>query len=78
MKGFRTWTQRLRTLAELLFDVEIRDVPKTPVYQEIAAQAGEMRDRGVSVAAIARHFGVDHHTVDKALRWFGQRGVPSC
>ena len=29
--------------------------------------------RGVSVAAIARHFGVDDHTVAKALRWFQQQ-----
>ena len=32
-----------------------------------------MQDRGVTVAAIARYFGVDDHTVAKALRWLEQR-----
>ena len=31
-----------------------------------------MRVQGVSVTAIARHFGVDYHTAAKALRWFGR------
>ena len=43
-----------------------------PVYRRIAFEALEMRASGVRVAAISRHFGVDHHTVDKALRWFLQ------
>ena len=29
-----------------------------------------MEDQGVTVAAIARHFGVDDHTAGKAIRWF--------
>ena len=29
-----------------------------------------MQDQGVTVAAIGRHFGVDDHTVVKAIRWF--------
>ena len=32
-----------------------------------------MRDAGASVKAIRLHFGVDHHTVEKAIRWFRQR-----
>ena len=44
-----------------------------PVYQRIAADAAGMNDQGVTVAAIGRHFGVDHHTVWKAIRWFRQR-----
>ena len=44
-----------------------------PVYQRIAAEATAMQDRGVCVAAIARHFGVDDHTAAKAIRWFRQR-----
>ena len=32
-----------------------------------------MQDRGVRVAAIARHFGVDYHTADKAIGWFRGR-----
>ena len=42
-------------------EVELRDPPTTPVYQRIAAEAAAMQDEGVRVAAIARHFGVDHH-----------------
>ena len=67
-----TRSQRLRTLAALPVEVELRDPPPTPVYQGIAAQATAMRGRGVSVTAIARHFGVDCHTAAKALRWFKQ------
>ena len=32
-----------------------------------------MRAAGVNVKAISLHFGVDHHTVVKAIRWFRQR-----
>ena len=32
-----------------------------------------MRGQGVSVPAIARHFGVDYHPAAKAVRWFQQR-----
>ena len=69
---FWTRSQRLRTLAALPLEVEFRDSPITPVYQRMAAQAAEMRVQGVSVTAIARHFGVDYHTAAKALRWFGR------
>ena len=72
----RVWwtrTQRLRTVAELPFEAEFRAVVPGPVYQRIAAAAAGMNDQGVTVAAIGRHFGVDHHTVEKAVRWFRQR-----
>ena len=65
-----TRTQRLRTLAELPFEAEFRAVVPVPVYQRIAAEAVGMQDQGVTVAAIGRHFGVDDHTVVKAIRWF--------
>ena len=41
-----------------------------PVYRRLAAEAVEIRARGVSMKAIAEHFGVDDHTVAKAVRWF--------
>ena len=65
------WTRQenIRTLALLAIWLEVRD-PLVPVYQQIAAEAGVMRARGLRVAAIARHFRVDHHTVDKAVAWF--------
>ena len=68
-----TCSQRLRTLAALAVEVELRDPPTTPVYQRIAAEATEMRAAGGTVKAIRLHFGVDHHTVEKAIRWFRQR-----
>ena len=73
--GLEWWTrtQRLRTLAELPFEAEFRAVVRVPVYQRIAAEGARMQDRGVTVAAIGRHFGVDDHTVDKAIRWFRRR-----
>ena len=70
MEGWWTRTQRLRTVAELPFEVEFRSVVPVPVYQRIAVEATEMQHRGVTVAAIARYFGVDDHTAGKALRWF--------
>ena len=48
-------------------------LPKTPIYQVIAPEAAPMQDRGARVSAISRHFGVDHYTAAKALRWFRQR-----
>ncbi len=43
------------------------------MYQRIAVEVAAMYARGVLVSAIANQFGVDHHTVDKALRWFRSR-----
>ena len=43
------------------------------MQQRIAIEAAAMYARGVRVSAIAKHFGVDHHTADKALRWFRTR-----
>ena len=67
---FWTRTQRLRTLAEVPLEVEFRVSVPIPVYQRIAAQAAEMRTRGVTFHAIAEHFGVDDHTAADAVRWF--------
>ena len=69
----RTRSQRFRTLARLGFDFDVGDPTIIPIYQVIAAEAAPMHARGVRVSAIAKHFGVDHHTVDKALRWFRSR-----
>ena len=43
------------------------------MHQRIAIEAAAMYARGVRGSAIAKHFGVDHHTADKALRWFRSR-----
>ena len=66
-------SQRLRTLAQVAAQVELRGPVKTPIFQVIAQEAAAMRDRGDHVSAIARKFGVDYHTADKAIRWYRQR-----
>ena len=68
------WTrsQWTRTAAALPLTVELRHAVVTPIYQAMAPQALELRQRGVSVAGIARLFGVDHHTATKALRWVAE------
>ena len=71
--GWWTRSQWTRTAAALPLVVELRNAVVTPIYQSMAPQALELRERSVSVAAIARVFGVDHHTATKALRWLGER-----
>ena len=69
----RTRSQRLRTSAALPLEVELRDPPTAPVYQRIAAEAAAMQGRGLRVAAIARHFGIDDHAAAKGIWWFRER-----
>ena len=69
----RTRSQRFRTLARLLFDFAVGDPTIIPIYQLIAPEAVPMHARGMRISAIAKHFGVDHHTAEKALRWFRSR-----
>ena len=74
--GKKVWwtrSQRCRTLAQVPFDIELRDPVTTPVFQAIAAEAAQMRARGDPFVVIARHFRVDPKTVKNALRWFRQR-----
>lgn len=54
-------------------EVELSNSRTIPVYQRIAAEAAAIQGRGVTVAAIGRHLGVDDHTVGKAIRWFRRR-----
>ena len=71
--GWWTRSQRLRTVALVLIEAKFIQPLETPLYQSIATRVAAMRDRGDSVSAIAKDFAVDHHTVDKALRWFRSR-----
>ena len=68
--GWWTRQENIRTLARSPFVVDLVEAAPGPAYRRIAFEATEMRASGLRVAAIARHFRVDHHTVDKALRWF--------
>ena len=43
------------------------------MHQRIATEAAAMYARSARVSAIAKHFGVDHHTADEALAWFRSR-----
>ena len=65
----RTGSQRLRTAAEVLIEVELRRPVRIPVYQSIAPAVAEMHSWGLTLKAIGEHFGVDDHTAAKALRW---------
>ena len=73
MLAWRTRQENIRTMARLSFDVSLVVVGRLPVYRRIAAEATQMRAAGVSVRAISLHVDVDHHTVEKAFRWFRQR-----
>ena len=53
-------------------ELALRDVPAVPIYKSMAPDAARMHDRGVTVKALAQHFGVHRDTVAKALRWFRQ------
>lgn len=55
------------------FGFDIRRRRAMPVYQRIAPEAALLHARGWRVSAIAGHFGIDHHTAAKALRWFGRQ-----
>ena len=76
---FETWEwtrqENIRTIARSSFDVTLVVVGRLPVYRRIAAEATRMRAAGVNVKAISLHFGVDHHTVQKAICWFRQRST---
>ena len=66
------WTRQenIRTLARLPFQADLVWSIAAPAYQRIAAEAAEMRARGVSMRVVAEHFGVNDHTAGKAVRWF--------
>jgi hypothetical protein len=67
----RWWTrqERCRTAGELPFEVPLLDTEPAPIYQRIARDGSHLRQLGLSVAAIARHFRVDQKTAAKAIRW---------
>ena len=77
--GQRFWSRQehIRTLARLPFELNFDRAVVTPVYQKIAAEAAQMDAQGTRILLMARHFGVDAHTVKKAIAWFhvGREGV---
>ena len=54
-------------------ELDLRRLLKTPRYQLIAAEAVRLHQAGLTIKAVAAHFGVDDHTAAKAVRWFRSR-----
>jgi len=69
MEQWWTLSERIRTLAEMVFEVVLLGTEEPPKYQQIAEKALHLNQLGLSNEAIARHLGVDGKTVAKALRW---------
>jgi hypothetical protein len=63
-----TLSQRIRTLAEIPFAVDLLETEPQPLYQQIAGKALQLNKLGLSNKAIARYLDVDGKTVAKALR----------
>jgi hypothetical protein len=64
-----TLSQRIRTLAEIPFLVDLLEIEEPPVYQQISEKSLHLHKLGLSNEAIGKHLGVDGKTVAKALRW---------
>ena len=63
------WTrsQRIRTAAAIPISALIVDAGSIPVFVQIAARAGLLRDLGMSDRAIGRALGVSDKTIAKAI-----------
>ena len=64
-----TWTERIRTVAEMPFKVSLVDYSSMPAYQEIANKCLQSKELGLSNRKIALHLFVDEKTVAKAINW---------
>jgi hypothetical protein len=62
-------SQRIRTAAELPFEITLFQAVEAPVYQRIAAWALHLRQLGLTPAVIARYLGVSDRTAAKAIVW---------
>ncbi len=71
-REFEWWTrtQRIRTVAQLPFEVALLDVTAAPLYQRIAHKAFHLQRLGISQSAISRQLGVADKTLAKAIAWF--------
>lgn len=69
--ALRKWsrTQRIRTAAEVPFEVALLDTSPAPTYERFADKAVHLNELGLSNAAIARRMGVTANTVAKAITW---------
>jgi hypothetical protein len=62
-------SQRIRTAAELPFEIPLFQTAAAPVYQRIAARALHLRQLGFTPAVIARYLDVSEKTATKAIEW---------
>ena len=71
----RKWTrsQRIRTAAEVPFQIALLETMQALAYQRIASQAKHLKDLGLSLSGIAHHLGVTDKTVAKGLAWMHGR-----
>ena len=64
-----TWSQCIRTLSVLHFEVTILYTSNQPLYQEISTKSSQLYELGLSLSTIAKKLNVDEKTVSKAIRW---------
>ena len=63
----------IRAFVRLPVEIEFRDPPTTPTYQAMVPEAVRMHRAGLTLKAIAQHFGVDDYLAAKAVRWLRSR-----
>ena len=51
--------ERIRTLAQLSFQIDFHQVEKHPIYQEIATSVLHPKELGLNTSTIARRLSVD-------------------
>jgi hypothetical protein len=56
----------------MAMEVDLLEVERVPIYQEIAPRAEHLKALGLNLSCIARHLGVTDKTVAKALLWRGR------
>lgn len=65
--------ERIRTEAEIPFEVALLVDESPPLYQAIAEKAYQLQQLGMSANAISKQLKVDDKTVAKALRWLAAK-----
>lgn len=71
----RWWTrsQRIRTAAQLPFEVTLSEATAIPLYQSISSEVRHLHRLGLSLSRIAAHLDVSDKTAAKALAWSAHR-----
>jgi len=69
-KKWWTRSQRIGTFAEVPLEVPILETGSAPVYQQIAAEAVQLQQLGMSNSKISKRLGVTDKTAAKAVAWY--------